>query len=308
MTGPELPPPPATLATANGEPGWAAWLDGLAALGRDVLAEWDLTPAGPLAHGRCAVVLPVLTATGEPAALKLAWPHEEARHEHLALRDWAGDGAVRLLRADPGRWALLLERAHPRDLTTVDDVAACEVVGSLVTRLARPAPPQLARLSTRAADWSRRLTALPRSAPVPRRIVEHAAALARDLATDPRTDGTLLHSDLHFENVLAADREPWLAIDPKPLSGDPAYEVAPVLWNRWAEVTASGDVRGAIRRRWWAVVDAADLDPDRARDWAVVRLAVNALGTLEAAPPRGLTPADQEWLTTCVTVVKAVTD
>ena len=308
MTGPELPPLPPTLTAANREPGWAPWLDGLATLGREMLADWDLTPTGPIAHGRCAVVVPVLTATGDPAVLKLAWPHEEARHEHLALRDWAGDGAVRLLRADPSRWTLLLERAHARDLTTVADVAACEIVGTLITRLARPAPPQLTRLSTRATDWSHRLLALPRSAPVPRRIVEHAAALARDLATDPATDGTLIHTDLHYENVLASDREPWLAIDPKPLSGDPAYEVAPVLWNRWPEVVASGDVRGAVLRRWWAVVDSAGLDPDRARDWAVVRLAVNALWTLERAAPGGLTPADQEWLTTCVTIVKAVTD
>ena len=308
MTGPELPPSPSTLATANDAAGWAQWVAGLAPLGRDVLAEWDLTPAGPLAHGRCAVVAPVRTAAGEPAALKLAWPHEEARHEHLALRDWAGDGAVRLLRADPSRWALLLERAHARDLTSVPDTTACEIAGGLVTRLTRPAPPQLRRLSALSADWSRRLLALPRSAPVPRRLVEQAAALAHDLAADPATDGTLIHTDLHYENVLSSDREPWLAIDPKPLSGDPAFEVAPLLWNRWDEVAASGDARGAVRRRWWAVVDAAGLDPDRARDWVLVRELVNALWTLEGSGAGGLTAADREWLTRCVTIAKAVQD
>lgn len=300
----ELPPLPPGLATVNREPGWTAWVDRLPALAREVLAEWDLAPDGPLAHGMCAVVAPVRTATGEPAALKLTWPHEEARHEHLALRDWAGDGAVRLLRADPGRWALLLERARTRDLTGVPDTTACEVVGALLTRLARPAPPQLTPLSTLAADWSRRLLALPRSAPVPRRLVEHAAALARDLAGDPA--GTLLHTDLHYENVLAADRG-WLAIDPKPLSGDPAYEVAPLLWNRWAEVVRGG-ARGVLRRRLAAVTDAAGLDPDRVRDWVVVREAVNALWTLESAGPGGLTAADHDRLTTAVTITKAVQD
>ena len=64
----------------------------------------------------------------------------------------------------------------------------------------------------------------------------------------PRTDARLIHGDLHYENVLAADREPWLVIDPKPMAGDPHYELAPMLWNRWDEVVASGDVRDAVRR------------------------------------------------------------
>ena len=119
-----------------------------------------------------------------------------------------------------------------------------------------------------------------------------------------------MHTDLHYENVLAADREPWLAIDPKPLSGDPHYEVAPLLWNRWPEAVGSGDVRWAVRRRLDAVVDAAGLDPDRARDWVVVRQMHNALWCLADASgrPGGLTDADRTTLTVAVAVAKAVQD
>jgi streptomycin 6-kinase len=296
------------------EASWEPWLDRLPHLAAELLEDWDLALDGEPTHGQCSMVLPTLVrGTGAAAALKLGWPHEESRHEHLALQHWHGAGAVELLRADPRRGALLLERAGPADSDVLDDVAACEAVAVLYRLLHRPAVPQLARLSDLAGDWSRRLAALPREAPVPRRLVEQAAALARDLAADPATDGTLVHGDLHGQNVLASLRGSgprWLAIDPKPLSGDPHAEPAALLWNRWADVLASGDVRWAVRRRLHAVVDGAGLEPDRARDWAVVRSMVNALWCVEALQRRGvaLDAGAREWLTRAVSIAKAVQD
>jgi len=310
-----VPNPPALpaglLALPDHGPTWRPWLDGLPRALADLLEDWDLTPDGPATHGVCAVVLPVRTPDGRPAALKVTWPHDEAEHEPLALQHWHGDGAVQLLRADPRRWALLLERAHRRDLSAVDDVEACGVVGGLLARLHRPAPPQLRPLSAAVAGWAERLAALPRSAPLPHRLVAQAVALGRAFAADPATDGTLVHTDAHYANVLAADREPWLVIDPKPLSGDPHYEPAPLLWNRWDEVVADpAGVRVAVRRRLDAVVDALGLDPDRARDWVAVREACNALWLLEDADAagRGLTPSESADLTIAVAVTKAVQD
>lgn len=288
---------------------WQPWVAALPRRAAALLEEWELTPDGAPRHGECALVLPVRGPDG-PAALKLTWPHAEAEHEHLALQHWHGQGAVRLLRADPARWALLLERASDTDLTTVDDVTACVVAARLLRRLHRPAPPQLRPLSGAVAGWTERLAALPRSAPVPHRLVEQAVALGRDLATDPATDGTLVHTDAHGANVLAAEREPWLVIDPKPLSGDPAYEPGPMLWNRWAEVVAGDDVRWAVRRRLDAMVDALELDPDRARAWAVYRAVVQALWQVEDLAHAGRAPdaRDRARLTTMVTVAKVVQD
>lgn len=308
--GPEVTVPPAFLARAAQGTDWADWLDGLPRLLRDLLAEWELTPDGEVAHGVCAVVVPVRTVEGRAAALKVGWPHWEAETEHLALQRWHGHGAVELLRADPRRFALLLERAHTRDLRSIPDVDACVVVAGLYARLHVPAGPPLRTLSGCVARWTEELEALPRSAPVPRRLVEQAVSLGRSFVADDATDGTLVHTDLHYENVLASDREPWLAIDPKPLSGDPHYEVAPLLWNRWAEAVGSGDVRWTVRRRLDTVVDAAGLDPDRARDWVVVREMHNALWCLTDASgrPGGLTAADRAALTVAVAVAKAVQD
>ena len=123
--------PAGVLAMRDRGGDWAAWVDRLPALARDLLAEWELTVDGELMHGYCSLVVPVLTADGERAVLKLTGRRRRARFEHLALQRWHGNGAVLLLRADPHRWALLLERLHPRDLTTIGDLEACEVVAGL---------------------------------------------------------------------------------------------------------------------------------------------------------------------------------
>ena len=136
-----------------------------------------------------------------------------------------------------------------------------------------------ARSRRTSSRWTERLAQLPADAMVPRRLVEQAVSLGRAFVADTATDARMIHGDLHYENVLAADREPWLVIDPKPMTGDPHYEVAPMLWNRWEEVVASGDVRGALRRRFHTLVDVAGLDEQRARDWVVVRSCTTRCGS-----------------------------
>jgi streptomycin 6-kinase len=141
-------------------------------------------------------------------------------------------------------------------------------------------------------------------------MVQQAVSLGRSFVADPDTDARMIHGDLHYENVLAGDREPWLVIDPKPMAGDPHYEVAPMLWNRWDEVVQSGNVRDSVRRRFHTLVDVAGLDEDRARAWVVVRELHNALWAIEdaVAAHRPLDADDHEWITTAVTIAKAVQD
>lgn len=311
MVGPMVEIPPAFLAFASRGDDWRRWLDSLPRLTREVLAAWDLTIDGTPTNGEAALVIPVRTSDSEAAVLKLGYPHWEADHEYLALRAWGGHGAVRLLRADPHRYALLLERAHRRDLTALPELEACEVVAAAYSLLHLPASPQLRLLSHLSAQWSERLRLLPTHHLAPRRYVEQAVSLAADFASDPATDGRLIHTDLHYFNVLAADREPWLVIDPKPLSGDPHFEVAPMLWNLWDEVVESGDVRRSVRERFHATVDTAGLDEGRARDWVVVREMVNVLWAFEdlqrlGVAPSGMADEDTAWINRCVTITKAV--
>ena len=298
MTLVELPP--GILAMADRGEEWAAWVSALPRVAREVTHEWQLSVDGTVGHGHCSLVVPVRTTSGRPAVLKLGYPDRESEHEPLALQHWHGDGTVQLLRADPHRRAMLLERLHDETLDELWDLEACEVVADRYRRLHIPAPPQLRRLSTELVRWQAQLGAMPRSAPVPHRLVEQSLAIAADLVGDDGTDGRLVHGDLHYDNVLAGDREPWLVIDPKPLSGDPHFEPAPMLWNRWDEVVSSGNVRDAVRRRFHTILDAAGLDEDRARDWVVLRVVLNAVWELEEAVP------DAAAITRSITIAKAV--
>jgi streptomycin 6-kinase len=302
--------PDGVLGMARRGPEWADWVDRLPALVRSLLEDWQLTEDGWMMHGFVALVVPVRTTGGRPAVLKVSFPDQESRHEHLALQHWGGRGAVTLLRADPHRSAMLLERLHQERLDEMWDVEACEVVAGLYPLLHVPALPQLRTLTSYAAEWSESLDRLPRNAPLPRRLVEQAASLARDFAADPDSTGTMIHSDLHYENVMAADRAPWLAIDPKPLNGDPHYEPAPMLWSRFDELSLPGglSVRDGIRQRFHALVDHAGLDERRARDWVVVRMMNNACERLNDPPEVKRLTSNEDHLTMCVAIAKAVQD
>ncbi|SDE48178.1 aminoglycoside phosphotransferase family protein [Auraticoccus monumenti] len=289
---------------AHAEP-WASWLDALPRRYQELVAEWGLRPDGETRHGWASVVVPVRDADGRACALKLGGPDPETEHEALALQHWAGDGTVLLYRADPRRRAMLLERLDPTDLLGLDDVTACEVVAGFYPRLHRPAPPRLRPLTSFVARWTEELAALPRDAAVPHRLVEQAVSLGRDLVDDPASVGTMVHTDLHDENVLAGEREPWLVIDPIPLSGDPCYELAPMVWNRWRP--GDPDARTSARRRFHTLVDVSGLDEDRCRDWVVVRMLHNALWAVQDALRTGRAP-DHDELTMCVSVAKAVQD
>jgi streptomycin 6-kinase len=277
------------------------WTDRLPRLVRELLEEWSLAPDGAATQGDAALIQPVRTTGGRPAILKIGRPDPGSEHEALALQQWHGRGAVPLLKADPHRRALLLERLDPEDLSDQWDLEACAIVAGLYRRLHVPASPQFARLSVQAKRWGEELGALPKDAPLPRRMVEHARSLARDFASDEACDGTLIHTDLHYRNVLGDGRGGWCAIDPKPLSGDPHYELAPMLWHRFDEL--AGRVRDGIRDRFFALVDGADLDEDRARDWVILRLVVTMKDELlgNAAP-------DRAWTSMMLTIGKAVQD
>jgi streptomycin 6-kinase len=298
--------PAALRAQAEGRPSWDDWLARAPRLSDELIDEWRLRIDGPTMSGNCAMVIPVRTQEDRAGVLKITCPHWEAETEHLALRAWHGDGAVELWRADPHRFALLLERARSdRDLHALDVRAACEVVAGLYARLHRPPLPQPRRLSELCSEWSTRLPPLAGANLISRRFVSQADRLLRDFAADPTTDSALIHSDLHFFNVLAAEREPWLAIDPKPLSGDPAYEVAPLLWNRWEEAMSAESPRDALLDRLYTVVDVAGLDEDRVRDWVVVREVCNVLWTYEQHLSEGA-PIQHDWVTAATTILKAV--
>lgn len=286
------------------------WIHDLPGLVADLLTEWELEPVAPSRHGVCAVAIPVrllgadhdLAGVSGEAILKVTWPHPEAATEHLALQSWHGQGAVRLFRADPARFAMLLERAQQRDLSRVDLDDACGVIGDLLATLRKPAHPRVPRL----AAYGTRQAAELRTAPpvIPRRYLDQAADLAGELVQRAPAQEWLLHTDLHYTNVLAAYRSPWLAIDPKPMAGDPAFEVAPALWNRADELGSGSQIRWSLRRRLEIICERAGIDEGRARAWTIVREADNAL---EVAGEHDA-PGARDRISLAIMIIKAMND
>lgn len=270
-----------------------------------MLDDWALTPDGSPIAGSCALVLPVRDAFRAPFMLKLAAPDADGRGEIPALKAWRGLGAVRLERADPVRGVLLLERLGQRSLDDVDPVDAAATIGRHYRRLHVPAGPTVPPLAPAVTAWLDALEARGRTLPAPPRFAVQALSAGRRLVADQGKQ-SVLHGDLHAGNVLAGRREPWLAIDPKGFAGDPTYEPAPLLWNHW---DAYGhDVGNGIRERFYAVIDAAEFDETRARDWVVVRTLINVLWAVEDAERTGRPVAGEarEFVTRNITIAKAM--
>ncbi|WP_060884201.1 aminoglycoside phosphotransferase family protein [Streptomyces caniscabiei] len=276
-----------TQEEINGEAGRRFVAD-LPRLTADFLDRWGLRLDGRPMHGMCALVVPVVgTADGTPAALKLQIPDDESEGEPVALRHWNGDGAVRLLDHDPDTGTMLLERLDPARMLShePDTHRAVLVIARLLAHLtATPAPPTVRRLSDIAANMLERTPPVLARIPDPsdRRLLADCAAALREVVTEP--GDRLLHWDLHFDNVLGADRSPWLAIDPKPLAGDPGFDLWPALNNRFDP--------SDIHWRFDAMTDVLDLNRERARAWTLARLLQNALWEVEEN--RTLDPADLE--------------
>ncbi|HEY5516176.1 MAG TPA: aminoglycoside phosphotransferase family protein [Pengzhenrongella sp.] len=282
--------------TAHG----AAWLAELPTIGARLATRWDLVIGPPFTSGMAAWTAPVRTRTGEDLVLKISLPHAEARDEAAALRFWDGRGAVRLLADSPGDWGLLLERCTPGTSLADDDApwrvrlaAAAAVLLMLVGPDARGGPavddPASGAVTGMRAVCDQGATALEdaaarcRSAAAPLTvdpgIVARAAALLREL---PRSVArtVVVHGDLNPGNILSAQRGPargpgWLAIDPKPLVGDPAYDPWPLL-SQVDDPFERPDPVAALRERTAMFAGEAGLDIDRIAAWGLARVVQSA--------------------------------
>jgi streptomycin 6-kinase len=262
------------------------WLAELPSLVAQVREAFGVRLSPPLHGGSCSWVAPAELPDGTPVIVKIGWPHREMYGEPAALRAWNGRGAVRLLAHDPRRHALLLERCEPgRQLVSSPGGAAERLrAGCGVLRLlwdappardagpARPAPAAdgIEEIGEAAADWAdlveeRMARIRPGYDPG---LVAEGARLLRDLPRSaPRR--VLLHGDFNPGNVLSGQRG-WLAIDPKPMVGDPGYDPWPLL-EQIDDPFAHPDPARVLRARVALLAGELSLDADRIVWWSVAR-------------------------------------
>jgi streptomycin 6-kinase len=232
-----------------------------------LVARRGLTLGEPFPEGGASeLVVPVETAEGEQAVLKVQQPHRESEHEAAALQLWDGDGAIRLLDSELAEHALLVERCVPgTPLSAAGAETALDVFVELLPRLWKPAGAPFGTLAAEALWWAGSLieTWERFARPFERRLLDAALEALGEL---PRSQGeqVLLHQDLHGDNVLAAAREPWLAIDPKPLVGEREFGIAPIVRSR-----ELGHSRRDVLGRFDRLVSELGLDGERARGWTI---------------------------------------
>jgi streptomycin 6-kinase len=247
--------------------GESMWVDSLPGRLAFMCGAWNLRLDGAALHGSNAIALPV-TRDAVPLVLRMTPPHDAFQLEIDALSSWAGRGTVELLERDCKAGAMLLERLDTtRTLSSVPLAEAIPLIARLMRRLAVPiadvtvlstADVVAARVPTLDAEWER----LDR--PFDRSILEHALTMARDLDSTPGDHA--VNGDLHFDQVLAGEREPWLAVDPVLLRGDLEYDLARILWTRLDEMTDEDVVF-----HFQTVVRVARLDHETALNWVLFR-------------------------------------
>ncbi|MEU9736648.1 aminoglycoside phosphotransferase family protein [Streptomyces sp. NPDC048002] len=247
----------------------AAWLAELPGIVEELLGRWECVPDGAVMHGGVGVIVPVRRWDEGSAVLKVSYPHPGNVHEPDAFLAWGGRGAIALYERDDARFAMLLERVQPFTLAEIaDGDEVVTVAGRLNRRLAVPGPLGLPRLCERADGWVEQLVKDAGEVPhaLPRHVVDAAVATARDLGS--AQPDLLVHGDLHARNILRADREPWLAVDPKGCAGDPAYDGGTLLKSRALSLLEADDLRKAAHRVLDVFAAAAELDRERVRRWA----------------------------------------
>jgi streptomycin 6-kinase len=266
---------PATLRDGVGRtPVGAEWIERLPALVARSGARWALRLGPPFTDGASSWCAPATQADGRSVVLKLSFPHDEARHEAVALRAWHGHGVPRLLGSHDVDWALLLERVDPgtplsratgsvRERLTV----AADVARSLWSVTGEIGVPAMADVC---AGWADLLEERGSRHGVD---VADAAGLLRTL---PGSSGTLVHGDLNPGNILDAGGSRWLAIDPKPMRGDPAYDLWPLL-EQVDDPFEHPDPATVLRDRVALLAGLLDLDPHRVAAWGLARSTEAAL-------------------------------
>ncbi|MGZ8707228.1 MAG: aminoglycoside phosphotransferase family protein [Gaiellaceae bacterium] len=242
------------------------WLERIPDLVAECVEEWELRLGEPYEAGAAGYTVRADLPDGTPAVLKVIYPHREAEHEGEALRVWDGDGAIRLLAYDEVRWAMLIERCEPGTLLAkADPELALDVLIEVLPRLWKPVGEPFRSLAEEALWWIDYLPGKWEQAgkPFDRELLD--AAIARlDALAHSQGEQVLLHQDLHGDNVLAAQREEWLVIDPKPLVGEREFAVAPIV--RDPEL---GHSRQHVLHRLDRLTSELGLDRDRARGWTI---------------------------------------
>ncbi len=261
------------------------WLDRLPVILAACEKRWELTIGSPFANLSFNYVAHATLADGTSVVVKACSPTGEFISESTALRLFDGHGMARLLAYDLADEVMLLEDLQPGTVLTTmeDDERAISIAASVMRQLWRPVPSQHPFKTV--FDWGKGFTRLRQhfgggNGPIPAALLEEAETLYAELSASMATP-VLLHGDLHQDNILAAQRQPWLAIDPKGLIGEPAYETGSLLRNPLPQILQVPQPGRLLARRIDQLAEELELDRVRIRNWGLAQSVLSAWWSIE---------------------------
>jgi streptomycin 6-kinase len=269
----------------HGDEKGRAWLERLPAILAECERRWSIKIDAPAANLSFNYVAPARRAGGSRVMVKACSPTGEFSWESEALRLFDGHGMVQLLDADSDDEVMLLEYLSPGTLlrTVEDDEQATSIAASVMRELWRPAPEHHSFKTVQ--DWGKGFTRLRQyydggHGPFPPALLDEAETLYAELCAT-MAEPALLHGDLHHDNILAAERRPWLAIDPKGVIGEPVYETGALLRNSFPGLMSYPQPGRVLARRIDQLAEELGFERTRIRDWAVAQAVLAAWWGIE---------------------------
>lgn len=273
-----------TIVDLHGQAG-AGWLGRLPSVIGGCAQCWALTVLPPFQPLSYNYVAPAVRSDGTDAILKVGFPSPDLLTEIEALRTYGGHGIVHLLEVDRDQGALLLERLKPGSplSTLTDDEEETSIAVQVMQQLWKPV--SAGHPFPTVAKWASGLHKLREhyegsTGPFPTHLVEMAEALFSDLIGS-MAQPVLLHGDLHHENILKAERQPWLAIDPKGVVGEAAYEVGALLRNPRPQLLAAPYPGQVLAARVDQLAEELGFDRARIVGWGIAQAVLSAWWSLE---------------------------
>jgi len=273
-------------ALSNGDDG-KKWLESIPSIVASCEKKWllQISPPFNLSYN---YVAPAIRTDGTQVVLKIGFPKDrEFKTEIKALEVFNGEGIAKLLEMDAENSAILIEQVLPgKPLSQMtDDDEATRIIAGVMKKLWKPLPKNHSFITVK--DWSSELfdyhkDSSNENGPIPMKLIEKATRLFSELL-ESADEPVLVHGDLHHDNIMSSQRDGWLAIDPKGIAAEPAYEVAAMIRNPYEKLKNIVDLRPLLSCRLKILSEDLGLDSSRVWKWCFAQTVLSAVWNVNSS-------------------------